>query len=171
MLKGFKKYVFHYGTPWKVKAKAEPRHHFTLQGSIEKVTSPRSLHCDVHVTQMALAALDNVSRRGQRGTGGSALPVVPQAALLLDCGTVYRPHGREALLASAALVTLARAAFAHARLLSESRSASRRLFCVCEETDRAPRSSRSNMARADSNEMAFSQIGKDNTKISTTRNQ
>lgn len=86
---------------------------------------------------MALAALDNVSGRGRRGTGGSALLVVPQAALLLDRGAVHRPHGREALLASAATVALARAALAHAGLLPESRPASRRLFCVCEETDKS----------------------------------
>lgn len=138
---------------------------------MEKVTSPGSLHGDVHVTQMALAALDNVSRRGRRGTGGSALLVVPQAALLLDDGAVHRPHRREALLARAATVTLAFAALAHAGLLSESRSASRRLFCVCEETDRVPRPIRSNMACVASNEMAFSQIGKQNTKISTGRDQ
>lgn len=142
-----------------------------MQDSIEKVTSPRCLHGDVHVTQMALAALDNVSGRGRRGTGGSALLVVPQAALLLDRGTVHRPHGGEALLAIAATVTLARAALAHARLLSESRSASRRLFCVCEETDRAPRSIRSNMACAKSNEMAFSQTEKHKTKIFAGRDQ
>lgn len=115
---------------------------------------------------MALAALDNVSRRGRRGTGGYALLVVPQAALLLHRGTVHRPHRREALLAHAATVSAAPAALAHAGLLSESRSASRQLFCVLEETDRQPRSIRSNMVFLQIQMKWHSVKLENNTKIS-----
>lgn len=93
-----------------------------------KVTFPRRPHSDVHVTQMALAALDDVGRRGWRGTGGSALLVVPQAALLLRRHAVRHPQGGEAVLAGAAArATLARAALAHTLLLPEDRSARRLL--------------------------------------------
>lgn len=93
-----------------------------------KVTFPRSLHSHVHVTQMALAALDNMARRGWRGTGGSALLVVPQAALLLDGCPINHLQGGETLLARAAMVMLTHAALAHALLVSEDRSASRRFY-------------------------------------------
>lgn len=93
--------------------------------NVYKVTSPWSLHSDVHVTQMALAALDNMSRRRWRGTGGSALLVVPQAALLLNGRPINHLQRGETLLACAAMVTLTHAALAHTLLLSEDWSASR----------------------------------------------
>lgn len=87
------------------------------------------MHSDVHVTQMALATLDNMGRRGWCGTGGSALLVVPQAALLLDGRPINHLQRGEALLAGTAMVTLAHAAaLAHALLLSEDWSASRQLY-------------------------------------------
>lgn len=93
-----------------------------------KVTSPRSLHSDIHVTQMALAALDNVGRGWRRGTGGPTLLVIPQAALLLDGCSIHQLQRGEAMLAGAALVALARDALAHTVLLPENWSASRRLW-------------------------------------------
>lgn len=91
-----------------------------------KVTFPWHLHSDIHVTQMALAALDNMGRRGRRGTGGSALLVVPQAALLLGGHAINHLQRGETLLARTAMVTVARVALAHTELVSENRSASRR---------------------------------------------
>lgn len=94
-----------------------------------KVTFPWSSDGDIHVTQMALAALDNPGRRGRRGAGGSALLVVPQAALLLDGRSIPRQQRGEAVLAAAAVaaVGLARGPLAHAGLLAEDRSARRQL--------------------------------------------
>lgn len=74
---------------------------------------------------MALAALDDM---GRHGAGDSALLVVPQAALLLDGHPVNQPQRGEALLAGTAMVSLAHAALAHALLVSEDRSASRRVY-------------------------------------------
>lgn len=96
---------------------------------MDKVTFPWSLHSHIHVTQMALAALDNTGRRRRRGTGGSTLLVIPQAALLLEGRSVHRRQRGEAMLAAAAMVTLARDAFTHAVLFSKSRSAGRQL-CI-----------------------------------------
>lgn len=96
---------------------------------MDKVTFPWSLHSHIHVTQMALAALDNAGRRRRRGTGGSTLLVIPQAALLLDGCSVDRRQRGEAMLAAAAMVRLARDAFTHAVLFPESRSADRQL-CI-----------------------------------------
>ena len=103
--------------------------------NVYKVTFPESLHADVHVTQMALAALDNVGRRGWHGTGGSAPFVVPQAALLLDGHPINHLQRGETLLPCAAAVTLAHAALTHTLLVSEDWSASRQ-FCIWwEETE------------------------------------
>lgn len=88
-----------------------------------------SFHGDIHVTQMALAALDNTGGRRRRGTGGAALLVVPQAALLLDGCSIHHLQGGEAVLAGAAMVWLTGGALAHAVLLAENWSASRQL-CV-----------------------------------------
>lgn len=95
--------------------------------TVDKVTFPWSLHSDIHVTQMALAALDNAGRRRRRGTGGSTLFVIPQAALLLDGCSVHHRQRGEAMLAGAAMVTLARDALTHAVLFSENWSAGRQL--------------------------------------------
>lgn len=81
---------------------------------------------------MAPAALDNPGRRRRRGTGGSALLVVPQAALLLDGCSLRRLQRGEAVLAGAAMVRPARGALAQALLFAENRSASGRL-CVRRE--------------------------------------
>lgn len=94
---------------------------------MKQITSPRRLHGDVRVTQMALAALDNVARRGRRGTGGSALLVVPQAALLLNGDPVDHLHGGETLLARAAILALAHTTLTSTLLVSQDRSARRQL--------------------------------------------
>lgn len=90
------------------------------------MTFPRRLDADVHVAQVALAALDDTGRRGRRGTGGSAVLIVPQAALLLDRRPVDRLQGGETLLARAAIAaTRTRTTLAHALLVSQGRSAGR----------------------------------------------
>lgn len=97
--------------------------------TLHKVTFPWSFHGDIHVTQMALAALDNMGQRRRRGTGGSALLVIPQAALLLDGCSINHPQRGEAVLAGAAMGRLTRGPLAHAVLLAENWSASRQL-CI-----------------------------------------
>ena len=84
-----------------------------------KVTFSRSLQRDVHVAQMALAALDDARGRGRGGTGVSALLVVPQAALVLDGGPIAHGEGGVAVLAGAELLLPAVGAVAHALLLLE----------------------------------------------------
>lgn len=100
---------------------------FIEKQRVHKVTFPWSLHSDIHVTQMALAALDNAGRRRRRGTGGSTLLVIPQAALLLDGCSIHRRQRGEAMLAGAATVAPARGALTHAVLFSENGSAGRQL--------------------------------------------
>lgn len=100
---------------------------FIEKQRVHKVTFPWSLHSDIHVTQMALAALDHAGRRRRRGTGGSTLLVIPQAALLLDGRSIRRRQRGEAMLAGAAVLAPARDALAHAGLLSENWSAGRQL--------------------------------------------
>lgn len=78
---------------------------------------------------MALAARDNTGQRRRRGTGGSALLVIPQAALLLDGCSIDHLQRGEAVLAGAATVRLTRGTLAHAVLLAEDWSASKQL-CV-----------------------------------------
>lgn len=96
--------------------------------SVYKVTFPWNLNSDIHVTQMALAALDNMDRWGWYGTGGSPLLVVPQAAFLLDSHAIDHLQRGETLLASTAMVILARDTLAHTVLVSENWSASRLFY-------------------------------------------
>lgn len=96
--------------------------------NVYKVTFPWGLHSDVHVTQMALAALDNMGRWGWHGTGGFALLVVPQAALLLDGCPINHLQSGETVLACAAMAMLAHTALAYTLLVSEDWSASRQLY-------------------------------------------
>lgn len=97
--------------------------------SLPKVTFPGSLHSDVHVTQMALTALDSVGRWGWRGTSRSALFIIPQAALLLNGHPIYHLQWGETLLASAATVLLTHVALTHTVLVPENGSAGRQ-FCI-----------------------------------------
>lgn len=124
-----------------IRSKVELLHTLMASGkrnvySVCKVTFPWSLNSNIHVTQMALAAFDNMGWWGWPGTGGSALLIIPQAAFLLDSHTINHLQRGETLLACAAMVTLTHDALAHTVLVSENWSASRQFYIWYEETEK-----------------------------------
>lgn len=96
---------------------------------VYEVTFPWSLNSDVHVTQMALAALDNIVQWWWHGTGGSTLLIILEATLLLYGHPINHLQRGEALLAGTVMARLTCAALTYTVLFSENWSASRQ-FCI-----------------------------------------